>query len=129
MAIKSIIALGLAGLLGCSSQEEEKLDYSTLPITNTYEIENSGCANVPNIGLVCYRGINENILVAGETRSFYVSLDIIAGETKRLDFKLSPAVQPLLDNEERTATFTVNYASNSRIEMIITQKKKEKKKE
>ncbi len=124
MAIKSIIALGLAGLLGCSSQEEQKRDYSEFVITNAYKIEANGCANVVNVGMVCYRGINENILVAGETRSFYVSLDIIAGETKRLDFKLSPAEQPLLDTEKFSIAFRMDYVSNSELDISVMQKNK-----
>ncbi|MFA5888000.1 MAG: hypothetical protein WC852_04800 [Candidatus Nanoarchaeia archaeon] len=119
MAIKSIIALGLAGLLGCSSQEEQKIDYSTLAVSNTYEIENSGCANVANIGMVCYRGINENKEAV---------LEIIADETTQLAYKISPAEQLLVDKDKMTATFRMDYASNSRIDITITQiQKKEEK--
>jgi len=119
MKTKAITAIGLASLLGCSSQEEEKMDYSNMTVTSSYEIENNGCANVVNIGMVCYKGINET----GDA-----ILEIISGDAKQFAYKISPAVYPLLDNEERTATFTMSYVSDSRIKLNITQKKKEEKK-
>lgn len=117
MAIKSIIAIGLAGLLGCSGQEEYKADYSNMVVSNSYEIEKNGCANIPNIGMVCYRGINENKEVV---------LEIISNETKQSAYKLSPAEQPLLDTEEFSIAFRMDYVSNSELDISVMQKNKKK---
>ena len=115
MAIKSIIALGLAGLLGCSSQEEQKMDYSEFVITNAYEIEANGCANVVNVGMVCYRGINDNREVV---------LEIISNETRQSAYKITPAEQPLLDTEKFSIAFRMDYVSNSELDISVMQKNK-----